>query len=214
MSITNYTNLKAAAATWVRRGDVSSVIDDAITLAEADMRNGNSLYGVEPLRVQEMESINAIALSSGNAYAALPARCLSLNEAYFDAANPVTIMPPARMREYSQNGGETPLYCFVVGEQIYVSPTPSDDMTLYTRGMIFPQGITSTNATNAILTAYPNIYLQGVLTYVYAFLRNDAEEAKASKRFAGLVRSANISHIKLKLSGVQSPQTPYKRSIP
>lgn len=214
MAITTFNELKTEIARWARRNDLATVIDDAIAFAEEDMRHGNKLYGVEPLRVKELESLQSIECTAETDTAPLPARCLSVMEAYFDASNAVSILPPARMREVSIDGGATPRYGFVVGEELYLSPTPSSALTLYARCMVFPLGLSGSNTTNVILTNHPNIYMQGVLTYVFAYTRNDAEEAKAAKRFAGLVAAANRATEKLKLTGTQAPAQPYRRSIP
>lgn len=210
MAITTRNELKDAIAAWGRRSDLTTVADDFIAAVEHDIAYGNDAYGVPPLRVWQLESLEDINLTASSNTATLPSRIVDIKYAYFDGLSTVAVKPAAALIDmYVDGEGATPKYCAIAGGGLLVAPTPSEDMTLSAMCVISANPLTSSNTTNIVLQNYPSIYLFGCLAHCFAYLRNDAEEAKYAKKYAGIVRAANGANARLKASGIQS--SPMKR---
>lgn len=214
MTINTYLTLKTAITSWSRRSDLSANLDDFIDLAEDMMVNGNAAAGVPPLRCTQMETRSTIIVSAGDNTADVPTRFLELMDLHVSDGGELTLVPYATLNDMYVNASSgTPKYYAMRGSTIVLFPTPSAATTLYANCMIAPAPLTSTAVNNAVFLKYPSIYLYGSLMALFGFTRNDNEQAKYAKLFAGAIKSANTASTKTRMSGTQSrPRT--RRNIP
>jgi len=167
MALTTYTELKASVADWINRDDLTSVIVDFISLAEAQIER--------TLRTTQM-IVRATASIDGE-YSAVPAdfletRTVKLNTNPIQPLQFETVDSLDSLRtQYTAPG--RPQYFGIVGTQIRVVPVPD---STYTAELIYYGKLTklsSSNATNWLLTSSPDIYLYGALLQGAPYLQND-----------------------------------------
>ena len=165
MALNTYTTLKASIANWLNRSDLTAEIqDDFIKLTEADL---NSKLRVRSMIAQVNITVNAETV-------ALPTDFLQIRDFYIlngQTKVPLVYTTPASMD--TTNGTSTtglPTTYTILGDTIRFSPKP--DAT-YTAVMNFYKkfsALSSTVATNYILTSHPAIYLYGSLFHAANFL--------------------------------------------
>jgi hypothetical protein len=167
MALTTYTELKASVADWINRDDLTAVIVDFISLAEAQIER--------TLRTTQM-IVRATASIDGE-YSAVPAdfletRTVKLNTNPIQPLQFETVDSLDSLRtQYTAPG--RPQYFGIVGTQIRVVPVPD---STYTAELIYYGKLTklsSSNATNWLLTSSPDIYLYGALLQGAPYLQND-----------------------------------------
>jgi hypothetical protein len=167
MALTTYTELKASVADWINRDDLTAVIVDFISLAEAQIERS--------LRTRQM--IVRATASMDTEYSAVPAdflecRTIKLNTNPVQPLQFETVDSMDTLKtQYAATG--RPQYFSIVGGQIRVLPVPA---TTYTAELIYFAKLTklsSTNATNWLLTSSPDVYLYGALLQGAPYLQND-----------------------------------------
>jgi hypothetical protein len=167
MALTTYTELKASVADWINRDDLTAVIPDFISLAEAQIER--------TLRTRQM--IVRATASMDTEYSAVPAdflecRTIKLNTNPVQPLQFETVDSLDTLKtQYTAPG--RPQYFGIVGGQIRVVPAPD---TTYTAELIYFAKLTklsSTNATNWLLTSSPDVYLYGALLQGAPYLQND-----------------------------------------
>jgi hypothetical protein len=168
MALTTYTELKASVADWLVRADLTAAIPDFISLAEAQIERN--------LRTRQM--IVRADASINSEYSAVPDDFLETRSFKLNT-NPVTPMQFETIDSLDvlasrTNAAGKPIYFSVVGSQIRVVPAPD---TAYTGELTYYAKLTklsSTVATNFLLTSSPDIYLYGALLQAAPYLQDDA----------------------------------------
>ena len=169
MALTTYTELKASIGDWLNRTDLTSAIPDFISLAEAQIER--------QLRTRQM--ITRSTANFSTEYGAVPDDFLETKSLKLTSTNPVTPLVfqtidalDDLLRTYSS--ASRPKYFGIVGGQIRLVPAP--DAT-YTTELVYYAKLTklsSTVATNWLLTSSPDIYLYGSLLQAAPYLQDDA----------------------------------------
>ncbi len=181
MSLTTYLGLRDAIESWSHRNDVASRLDDFIDLAESEM--------LKWLRIRDMET-RSTAVTSGR-YLSLPTDFLEMRRLrMISGAQYFELLQSTPEGMYiTQDSGMPKL--FTITSAIEFDRTPDSAYTVEMQYYGKPEPISSTNATNAILTRYPSIYLFGALWALYQWtLQEDKSEYFYSK-FMAAVNSAN-----------------------
>lgn len=166
MSISTYSDLKSSIASWLNRDDLTAVIPDFISLAEADMNSR--------LRLRAMLTRTTATLDE--AYETLPTDYLQMYRVVVND-DQIQFAPTDLLARYALDyAGEAPMFYAITGSQLQLVPTPtatataSIEMTYYAR----PTALSDTNTSNAILAASPGIYLYGSLVQAAPYLGDDA----------------------------------------
>ena len=169
MALTTYTELKTSIGDWLNRSDLTSVIPDFISLAEAQVER--------TLRTRQM--IVRANASFDAEYGAVPSDFLETKSLKLTSTNPQTPLEflsidalDNKAAEYTGSG--KPRFFGVVGGQFRIVPTP--DAT-YTTELTYYAKLTklsSSVATNWLLTSNPDIYLYGALLQAAPYLQDDA----------------------------------------
>ena len=169
MALTTYTELKASIADWLNRSDLTAAIPDFISLAEAQMER--------TLRTRQM--IVRANASFDAEYGAVPSDFLETKSLKLTSTNPQTPLQflsidalDNEATNYTASG--KPRFFGVVGGQFRIVPTP--DAT-YTTELTYYAKLTklsSSVATNWLLTSNPDIYLYGALLQAAPYLQDDA----------------------------------------
>lgn len=191
MALTNYGELKTAIATRLSRSDLTSEIDDYITLARAKMLLGDYANNIPAVRVDDMLETETVTLSGGSYdLSGLANDYLQRHSLYLDDADETTLnfMPAPRFNRLgSKTQAGTPNFYTVVGKTLKVAPYSSADMvfTYYAS----PTAMSADGDTDAILTKAPHAYLYGALVEAYAKIR----QFQNASLYGGQFRSAVIS---------------------
>lgn len=193
MAFSNYTELQAEIVSLTNRtGDTefALLVPGFITQVEAALNNGTESTGA--LRTREMETSASISVTSG--VGALPADYLQFIKivgANDDVLEPTTTSWAER--EYGTVSG-TPNSFAIEGLNIKTYPLSTETISMQYYKGVPPL---ASNATNWLLTKYPNVYLYGALMFAELAQENDQRAATYSQVFqqtvGGLSRSDRLS---------------------
>lgn len=181
MAITDYDSLVAAVKVYAARSDATftAQIENFISLAEDRICNGvgderDPMFS-PAVRVKEMSETSTITIVSSAG--TVPAGSLGIRRLsrVSDLVGINYLAPDAFATRYNYPDAGTPRWYTIEGDQIRVAPAgwAGDISILYYKR---PTPISSSNTTNAILTAYPNLYLAAVLFEAFSF-QKDGETA-------------------------------------
>lgn len=186
MAISTYAELKQAIQNWAKRSDISSVIDDFIDLAEADIW--------QRLQIREMEHRTTLNSSITTRYVALPSDFLHARRLKIDrsASNLSDVVleyaAPMALRVVENEG--MPL-TFTITSQIELDRV-SDQV--YTLDLQYVRSLTPLSASatsNAVLTRFPMVYLYAALFHFGNWSQDDAITQKYATLAEGAINSAN-----------------------
>ena len=121
MTISNYTELKAAIADYLNRSDLTSQIVDFITLAESDINNVS--------RLTEQETNATITMVAAQAYNSLPTGFLEVVDSqsfiYDDTFEQISLLPKNRLSRIKSTSQERPRGCYIGARIDYHCPPDS-----------------------------------------------------------------------------------------
>lgn len=167
MAIANYTDLKAAIATWVVRTDQTATIPDFITLYEADANRR--------IRIRQNTVTTQLTLTAGTAYVTLPTGFLEEIELNYDDEPQVLTRGTFDDIDRFNTADSTPdrpsLYA-ITSDQIIFDTEADQNYTLNLR--YFKKWDIAADTTNWLLTNAPDVYLFGSLVE-YAMRVRDSE---------------------------------------
>jgi len=171
-TITDYGSLKAHLADTLNRDDLTSVIPQFVEFAMADLNR--------KLRVRQQMVRAQGDVFSGNDKIRLPANFLAMRniQVNTDPIRGLEYATPERMDELRQsyNGGANgePVYYTVMGDNIFVVPTPDGTYQLeigYYRDI---PTLTTDSDTNFLITDHPDLITYGSLMHSAPYLQDDS----------------------------------------
>jgi len=178
MAIATYSDLQTAIADFLARTDLTAQIPDFIKLAESRMSR--------ELETRSQEKRVQATLTSGDEYVALPTDLRETREVKLNTS-PLTVLqyksPSQLDSDFSTSGQGKPLAFSIVGDELKLRPVPD---TSYTAEIIYIGDITelsSTNATNNILSRHPDAYLSGSLVEAYTYLMDEQRAQIYDQKF-------------------------------
>ena len=193
MALANYTDLKASVADFLNRSDLSSVIPDFITLAEADFNR--------TLRVREM-SVRTQGQIDGQ-YVKLPDDFLGMRNIDL-VTDPVTPLEYKNLQnlDIHRRNDKTgkPIYYSIMQNNIEFAPVPDGT---YTLEIVYYQKIPtlSANPTNWLLTNHPDAYLYGTLMHSAPYLQQDERVGLWAGKYQQIIQQITTSDENAKFSG-------------
>ena len=169
MALSTYAELKTSIGDWLNRSDLTSVIPDFISLAEAQVER--------TLRTRQM--IVRANASFDVQYGAVPADFLEVKSLKLTSTNPQTPLSflsidalDAEMTKYTGSG--KPKFFGVVGGQLRIVPTPDATYTTELTYYAKLAKLSNSNTSNWLLASSPDIYLYGALLQAAPYLQDDA----------------------------------------
>lgn len=169
MALTTYAELKTSIGDWLNRSDLTSVIPDFISLAEAQIER--------TLRARQM--IVRANASFDAQYGAVPSDFLEAKSLKLTSTNPQTPLSfmsidalDAEMTKYTASG--KPKFFGVVGGQLRIVPTPDSTYTTELTYYAKLSKLSTSNTSNWLLASSPDIYLYGSLLQAAPYLQDDA----------------------------------------
>jgi hypothetical protein len=169
MALTTYNELKSSVADWLNRTDLTAVVPDFISLAEAQIER--------TLRTRQM--IVRATASIDTEYSAVPAdfletKSIKLNTSPVTALAFESIDSLDQLKATAYIAAGKPQYFGIVGGQIRVLPVPDSTYTAELTYYAKLTKLSSTVATNWLLAQAPDVYLYGALMQAAPYLKDDA----------------------------------------
>lgn len=191
MSIATYDELKTAIAAWVHRTDLTTYLSDFIRLAEDRM--------FSDLKVKEMEARTDYTPSSR--YLSTPTRMTSIRRIVAKSSPPVELIgtSPDGLRAVWDTGSGTPSHYAVLGSEIEFNRIPNVDVEILHYAA--PDALSDSATSNAVLTAYPTVYLAASLCEVALFAKDAEMLATWEGKYAAGVSAANKKSSKFHTAG-------------
>ncbi len=192
MALSTYAQLKQSVQTWAKRQDVEDKIDDFLDLCETEIYTNS----IEPLRIRSMVQLDTSAMSASVRTQALPTGFLEARR--FDVTvgdQRPTIDYVTPSHQIIRDGTGLPRN-YTVTDQIEYDVIPDQ---AYVTNIVYYGKLTAlsnSNATNSILTNYPNIYLYGTLMVLFQWAENDEEYGKYQNLFIQAISGANNASAK------------------
>jgi len=193
VALANYTDLKASVADFLNRSDLTSVIPDFVTMAEADFNR--------TLRVREMSVRTQAPIDAQ--YVKLPDDFLGMRNIDL-MTDPVTPMTYKNLQnlDIHRAGDMTgkPIYYSIVQNNIEFAPSPDGD---YTIEIVYYQKVPplADNSTSWLLDAHPDAYLYGTLQHSAPYLQSDERIGIWAGKYMQIIEQIITSDEKAKFSG-------------
>jgi hypothetical protein len=167
MALANYTDLIASVASWAHRTDLTAIIPDFVSLAEARISRD--------LRLRKQITTTSVLTTAYSDSVTLPADWLEF-ENVSAAGNPemqLTYVPVEHLDSRYPAGGVTgaPVFYTIEADNLLIGPTPD---TVYTLNLIYYARFPAlaTNSTNWLMSNHPNIYLFACLIEAMFYTQN------------------------------------------
>jgi len=169
MALSTYAELKTSIGDWLNRADLTAVIPDFISLAEAQIER--------TLRTRQM--IVRANASFDAQYGAVPADFLETKSLKLTSTNPQSPLSflsiDALDNEATKfTGSGRPKFFGIVGSQFRLVPTPDANYTTELTYYAKLSKLSNANTNNWLLTSNPDIYLYGALLQAAPYLQDDA----------------------------------------
>jgi len=189
--ITTYSELQSSVASWLHRTDLTALIPDFITLAEARLQGD--------VVSRSMEVRTTLTCSPGSdvtaRYVALPADMLEMKRLTL-MTDPAVVLeyksPDQLVADNSYLLSSAIPTCFaVVAGNIELSPPPD---SAYDLELVYYQKIPAlsvSNTTNWLLTANPNAYLFGSLLASIPYTQDESRQALWNQKYQEAIETTN-----------------------
>src|SRR5512139_596585 len=188
MSITTYSELQSAVGGWLGRGDLATNYADFIALAESEFNRS--------LRTRQMMVTQSSSPSTAGQF--------SLPTDYLTWRNVVWTGSPRAVLEYldpqmfdainpTQSAG-VPSHFSILGTTDSVGVVKATPVSTTAIDFTYYQKITAlstSNTSNWLLSAHPDLYLAGALTEAYAFQKDYDQASLWKSRRDDLISQIN-----------------------
>ena len=204
--ITNYSELQASIANWLKRAELTADIPEFINLAESRFNR--------VVRTTEMETRSQA--TADNEYLGLPSDYLELRAIrYIGNVNLVLrYYPPAELTalKTSTQTGAPFAYTIEDGQiKLYPAPDATNTYDVEIDYLARIPELTVSNTTNWLLDEHPDIYLFGSLVNAESFLYNDKRVPMWQARLDQALQELTVSAGKARLGA--SPLSPRVRNV-
>jgi hypothetical protein len=184
MAISTYTDLKTSIASWLNRDDLTSVIPDFISLAEAGINRDLRHY----------KMIERADATLDSRYVQMPADWMETVRFSITSGDTYRLELVSRddMLEYRQKTADTsgrPRFYANIGDTIEVFPTPDADYTMQLQYYAKTPALSDSNASNWLLLDAPDVYLYGTLIQSAPYLQDDARTQTWAALYAAALQS-------------------------
>ena len=207
MALNTFTALKASIADFLNRDDLTAVIPDFISLAEAQINRD--------VRHWKMEARSSGQQSSGDEYMQIPADWVETIRLHLTGTGTTVVNLVSRDSMADKRAGQedtagTPIMYTHADGQFQLYPTPSTDTDFE---LLYFQKIPSliSNSDNWLLLEAPDVYLYGALLHSAPYLVEDQRIAVWAQMYSAAVQRLNEvsedarfsgSGLKLKIRGL------------
>ncbi len=201
MALATYEQLKATVRRWSKRKDaIDAFIDDFILLAEQEIYSPADRGGVKatPLRIKEMDTRSTATVSITERFIELPDDFLEMRRLKINAQTD-TVPGFSEDRDIKYRAPDQLLLSessgapgfFTVTSQLGFERIPDQVYSLEMQYYKKETALSSANTTNAVLTKYPGIYLNGALSALWDHFDEPVESDRYHSIMTGMIKGAN-----------------------
>jgi len=168
-AFSTYTDLQATIAEWLDRTDLTNQIPAFISLAEAEIDRVLR-------RTVSRQTITITSETTNLAATIAELRSIRLVTASPWLDTTLDVVTPEMLADVRARAGNVagrPQAASVIAGDIVVAPTPDQSYTAEIVAYLGLVPLSSTNATNTVLTEAPDLYLYGALKHSAPFLQHD-----------------------------------------
>lgn len=183
MALSNYTDLKQAIVSWSKRTDVADVVDDFIDLAENRID--------KTLEMISAETRVTPSASTSSRFLALPSLYKSMRKINIISGGinyKCEYVTPERLIVDPSAGRPK---TFTITSQIEFDRVPDSAYSVEINYISALSALSDSNTTNAVLTAYPDLYLTACLSACAMWERDFESMAVFDSRFDEAMILAN-----------------------
>jgi hypothetical protein len=198
MALNNYTALKAAIANWTGRSDIdaSGVIDDGIALLEAEINR--------TIRHRLMiNRLSGAGLTVTAGYLQHPTDFIEWvrisNQTTPRDIEPISenALDSAIEKNYSGNAR----FSVVYSTETLLIPTQANALNLEAAYYAFVPPLGGVNATNWLLTKFPDVYLAGSIMKASVYSRDDPRAAQIQTLYSVAMQQLDSDNNSSRFSG-------------
>lgn len=183
MSISTYSELTTAVATWIKRSDLTSQIPDFISIAEKRIKKA--------IQLRDMEAESTVSSVVGSAVISLPTSYQSPLALWDVEANEsLPQSTPSEIGLSDQTG--TPTRWCIDGSGIRFDVL-AESVRQYKFTYVSKFELSDASPTNYLLDEYPSIYLYGALVEASNYIFDDQRAAMWQQRLTAEIELANTS---------------------
>lgn len=196
MSITTYDELQSSIADTLNRDDLTSVIPSFISLAEASLNRD----------LRHWRNENRAIAPVNSRYTALPSDFVEpIRMELSGDKTKITLMSHYEMQTLRQSSNDRagkPLHYNITQGEVELFPTPDStyNLEMYYYGKI--PSLSSSVATNQVLTNFPDVYLYGSLLHSAPYLGDDQRTQVWASLYKVAVDAINTESQRAKQSAV------------
>lgn len=197
MSIANYSDLKTRLAEWVSRSDLSTQIDDAIDLFEAEI--------VDVLPSSALTS-GTVTSTAGTKAVTLPADFLEL-KGLNSAASPFPLEQISEqygLTLYGDDQGTPVAFSFTGGTSFKQWPTSGSALTFNVSYVADFTPLSDAATTNWLITNHPHIYLYGALRHLAMYVEDNERKATIEPNYQMFLGKLQASKARRRLASGQA----------
>lgn len=193
MPITTYTELKAAIADWLLRDDMAAVIPTFISLAEAQMSR----------EIEHWRQEKRVTTSLDEQYENLPTDWLKMVQIEHASGGRLDAISAADMQSRKAKSTTTgkPNFYRLTANQIEFYPAPSAAFDVSMQYFARVPALTDVDASNWVLSYYPDVYLYGALLHSAPYLQDDPRIGVWGALYRAGVDALNDDNQKSRVSG-------------
>jgi hypothetical protein len=189
VALTSFSELKSSIADWLNRGDLTAVIPDFISLAEAQMER----------RLPTQKMVKRANATIDTPFFAIPADLLSVKSLVLTSTAPVQPLvflteDELDAKKYVYRTTGKPLYFALVGNQIEVLPAPDAEYTAEITYVATLAKLSDSNTSNWVLARHPDVYLYGALLQAAPYLRDDERVGLWSSQYQTAIEDMLIQN--------------------
>jgi len=187
MALSNFDELKQSIINWSHRSDLTLLTEDFIQLAEVRMFNNP----IAVLEVAGQDKTDNTLTTTGRTVA-LPTDYMSMRSIRLELSgvfNDLRYRAPEQMIVHSGSG--LPSFFTVTGTNIEFDRTPDATYAINRKYFAKPAALSSSVATNTVLTNHPDVYLYGAFEALFTHAVDEQERQKYSTLFITSITGAN-----------------------
>ena len=198
MALTNYTGLKASLADFLNRDDLTTVIPDFITLAEAQINRD--------VRHWRMEARASGQQDAADEYIQIPSDWLEtirlhITDNTTSVVNLISRDAMADKRQKALDASGSTIYYTHADAQFQLYPTPSAETNFELLYYQKTTALSGSNADNWLLLDSPDVYLYGALIHSAPYLAEDERVAIWAQMYSAAVARLNEASESARFSG-------------
>lgn len=190
MAIANYSDLVTSIGTWTHRSDLAAVIPDFIRLAESRLQND--------LNVRQLDITSTLTTTGGTNTVALPADFNQARSVVVQSSGVYQILdyvqPDILRQRWGNYTASTPKTYSITGTNMLLGPAPDAAYPITLEYNPLITGLSVSNPTNSVLTAFPEIYLHACLGYAAQYLRDAEMMAAAEQAYQDDMNRINVQN--------------------